>query len=332
MYFERYEFSASFGDGSSYGLYSWCYDGNSLYENDSPIEAEGSDGLIEGLLAMNTDYVEEYFEEENFLLNQYIEEIHNMGFNPPELGFDSPICDTTDSVEKILRIERTDDSEIWERDYDSPYMFVLDSDGYLGHIFIDFIDFKNRSVLMTDSEGTNEKTNRNKNTDENNYRALYRNVLENYHAEDEYYTPRFSLIYINDDEIPELAIVEGFAHVYGVSVYTVYDGKVVEIGIYGSNGEMEYLEKGNIIHSNWSGMGAAIDDYYSIDAGNESRICSLNSEENYPNVEEHTYSIDGNDVSEEEYNRRLRGMQRNYSLCSFDNMYEINEDMINLYL
>ncbi len=334
LFFERAEFANRFGDGNSYGLYSWYYDGSDLQEEYDPIEADGSDGLIEGLLAMTMDYVFDYFEEDGALLEQYFDEIHEMGFLPSKLGVDAPIWDTADNVEKIVRIERTDDSEDWEYDFDSPYLYVLDSDGFLGHISIRIWDYINSDEMevQTENETQGGELQEDGTVETDEYIILYRTVLENYHSENEYENPGFSLIYIDDDEIPELAIADGSHHVDKVSVYTVYGGKAIEVGEYGSNGEIEYLERGNVIHSNWTGMGAALDDYYSINAGNESEICSLTSEENPLNIGEYSYTIDDNDVSEEEYNRRLLGMQRNYSLCSFDNMYEINGDMINLYL
>ncbi len=69
---------------------------------------------------------------------------------------------------------------------------------------------------------------------------------------------RYTLVYINEDNIPELAISEGDAHASGVRVY-FYDfdlKKTVDTGErYGENGGFAYFERKNMIYDYYFGNG-----------------------------------------------------------------------------
>lgn len=55
--------------------------------------------------------------------------------------------------------------------------------------------------------------------------------------------PRFCLAFIDDNEIPELLIMDDYIHGEGVKVYTYFDNNIVEIGEYGFMGNMSYVSK-----------------------------------------------------------------------------------------
>ena len=69
---------------------------------------------------------------------------------------------------------------------------------------------------------------------------------------------RYTLAYINDDDIPELVLSEGDSHASGVRVY-FYDSdqkKVIDNGErYGNNGGFSYFEKKNLIYDYYFGNG-----------------------------------------------------------------------------
>lgn len=79
-------------------------------------------------------------------------------------------------------------------------------------------------------------------------------------------SPGFKLIYLDDDAIPELVIIEGNAHLFSVNVYTYEAGKTIFVGEYGQYGAMGYQEKKGIEEI------------------------------------EYTYSVDGKEVTKEQYN------------------------------
>ena len=58
---------------------------------------------------------------------------------------------------------------------------------------------------------------------------------------------RFRLAYIDDDDTPELLLMKDNSHPAGVWVYTYKNGRVVEVGEFGSIGGMQYLEKRGMI-------------------------------------------------------------------------------------
>lgn len=146
----------------------------------------------------------------------------------------------------------------------------------------------------------------------------YKEVLE----QDKYLEKgRYQLIYLNDDDIPELAVICDFAHVSGADIYAYIDGKAELLAVseeeggydnFGQWGSLFYCErKGQIwweyernggegefgFICQWNGIDSelkmlqsyAIDIYY--ENGNPSE---------FEEVKE-IYSIDDNEVSREDY-------------------------------
>ena len=60
-------------------------------------------------------------------------------------------------------------------------------------------------------------------------------------------SPGFALIYLDNDDIPELVIIEGQTYLHRVNVYTYEQGKTVLVGEYGKYGTMIYQEKEGIV-------------------------------------------------------------------------------------
>ncbi len=115
----------------------------------------------------------------------------------------------------------------------------------------------------------------------------------------------FGFAYINDDNIPELLVAEGTAQASMVRVVTYVNGKVVEVGEYGSVGAFEYVEKGSLIASSRYGHGNHSGTLYSMsDDGSAKELFSFFS--TLPS-EDGNYSCEVNDqkVSYDEYEKQF---------------------------
>ena len=100
---------------------------------------------------------------------------------------------------------------------------------------------------------------------------------------------RFDLVFINSDNIPELAVAPGGSHLSQVTVYTYYNGKVVMLGDdYGMYGTLPYAPWRNAF-GNYSApekifMGTAVstvlntDDFVELDYGHMYKINEKNIE------------------------------------------------------
>lgn len=111
----------------------------------------------------------------------------------------------------------------------------------------------------------------------------------------------FSLIYIDDDDIPELVIGAQHYHVAGAEL-CIYDGnKVKSLGNHGQFGLLVYFPKKNIFFNNYSGMGGITTSVYNLENYAEKEICSFKEEPLDITSEEFRYYIDDKEVSYSEY-------------------------------
>ena len=160
---------------------------------------------------------------------------------------------------------------------------------------------------------------------------------------------RYTLIYINDDDVPELAISEGESHAAGVRVffYDFESKNVVDTGErYGENGGFYYYDRKNMIY-----------DYY-FGNGGYANVCFCKIGSDYKLTRSRwfvyygggngdpRYWIDFEEVSPEEYDKAYRedvpefvdddiirvdreNMKGNYQTCCSENairvFYEILE-------
>ena len=132
------------------------------------------------------------------------------------------------------------------------------------------------------------------------YTTAYRRFLEAYMEEENKYVhrARVMLALIDDDSIPELLLIEDNSHASGVKVYTYYQESVVELGEFGSFGSMEYVERGGMIFSGFSGMGEGSSQFFQVEDGETKLVCSIMSYQPFDGSPE-TYEIDGISATEE---------------------------------
>lgn len=136
--------------------------------------------------------------------------------------------------------------------------------------------------------------------------------------------PEFKLIYIDDDNIPEI-YVEGNSGVNGNEICMYYDGELVTLHI--SSGGLYYMEKGNWFCCSGGRMDVYYDYVYKIENGEFVRVYKGNyGAEDNANVQiingEPVYRYYWNDdeVSEEEYEEKLNSVfDKNNAIKSFDN-------------
>ncbi len=159
---------------------------------------------------------------------------------------------------------------------------------------------------------------------------------------------RYTLVYINEDDIPDLAISEGNAHASGVRVYFYnFDQKeTVDTGErYGENGGFDYYERKSLIY-----------DYY-YGNGGYSNICFCKINLDYKVTRSRwfiyygggyggpQYAIDSEEVSEKEYEKAYKedapefvdddiirvdrdGMKGDYQICCSENVINAFYDIL----
>ena len=136
------------------------------------------------------------------------------------------------------------------------------------------------------------------------YTELYAEFLETYYLDADG-TPCFRLIYLDGDDVPELAVVDGYYHFSCVYVYTIRDGEVVNISKdgygFGEYGEMYYSEGENIIFSCYSSYTYGDYLYLSYDGYDIYELAYFRKEASESGEGDDFY-VDGTQVTEAEYN------------------------------
>ncbi len=133
----------------------------------------------------------------------------------------------------------------------------------------------------------------------------------------------FSFAYIDSDDIPELLISEGTYNAAQVMIATYKNGKVVDLGKYGSMGYVSYVEKGSVIFSGYYTQGRVSEAYYKINSnGSAEKILSAFS--NAASGDPLMYKINDVEVTKEEYEYQLSKMPQNLtpSELSYSFTYE----------
>lgn len=141
-------------------------------------------------------------------------------------------------------------------------------------------------------------------------------VLEEYAAflaeyepqqENEQQPPRFALLFLDGDDVPELIVIEGTAHAQGASVYMFQKRQTISVGTYGEYGALCYREKEGILFDDYDTQGDIFSRVYQIKENQAVLLQSYDSiEPPYSGQEEeleYTYHVDGKEVTEEQYQK-----------------------------
>lgn len=144
-----------------------------------------------------------------------------------------------------------------------------------------------------------------------NWRKAYTNFLKKYLAEADYPADYpeacgFSLVYIDNDDAPELVIRDGNGHSAAAHVYTCINSKVVKLvgDLGGTHGMIGYIEKGELVSSDVCYHGVETRTIYRIDAGTCKKVVTLfNNAGDTPEGKTPTYEVNDKKVKQSEYTR-----------------------------
>lgn len=173
-------------------------------------------------------------------------------------------------------------------------------------------DNQNANIIVIDDDKEDPVTDVNQTTDtdvvDDSWKDIYSEYLKNGITEligdyDEYWRDEwtFGLIYLNNDDIPELVASSGY-EAAGNIILTIINGKVE----YMNTGRLAfyYEEKGNILVNSEGHMGYYYDYVFSIDDKGFKSECMGDYEEEYDEngpTGVLKYSIDQKEVTESEY-------------------------------
>lgn len=181
-------------------------------------------------------------------------------------------------------------------------------------------------------------------TDQNNeYIEVYKDFLLNEKQSERGQNIRFQLIYIDEDNIPELILSDGSDHPAKVSIYKFIDNKAVLLGEVGYFGGMEYIDHGNKVHESTVYFGDFIDGYYTIDGNRLKELSQLQYYDGSDWDKGEKYMIDDAETSEQAYKEAIQEMKGDYIVCCYDDyitednsvkqtMHDINSSNIEKYL
>ena len=139
---------------------------------------------------------------------------------------------------------------------------------------------------------------------------------------------RFSLVFVDDNDIPELLLMEDDCHSKGVKVYTYYQDQVVELGAFGSFGLMQYVERAGLIFSHYMGYGESDNEFFEIKEGQAVLICNMHSTPYRKNgIDTSLYEIDGVAVNEKTYRARWKALyeDQDYILIGYKDGTPVEE-------
>ena len=147
---------------------------------------------------------------------------------------------------------------------------------------------------------------------------LYADYLKNIYESnvDSMHYLRYDLVYVDDDDIPELVYMEDNYHAATVHMIMAYTDGAFEIGEFGENGSFSYVPSGGKILSFYMGMGSYLYDFYSL----EDR--TLQEDKYFERAEimddSERFYIDGDEVDEDTYTAEYAKMNVDkYVVCDY---------------
>lgn len=134
---------------------------------------------------------------------------------------------------------------------------------------------------------------------------------------------RFALLFLDGDEVPELIVMEGWAHAQGASVYLFQEGEVISIGEYGQYGALCYREKDGLLFDDYDTQGNVHSWVYQIEGKQAVLLqsydyCQAIAGEGEETPQD-TYYVDGKEVTEEQYQKVSDGWSADgYQMIEYD--------------
>ena len=156
------------------------------------------------------------------------------------------------------------------------------------------------------------------------WQAAYAEYIEGLEWKENY---DYSLIYVNDDDIPELVVDTGM-EANGCYILTYHNGEVDALRILRLN--FYYIEKKNLVNNSDGHMGYYYDYIYSIDNGKW--VCVANGEWTETMGDDdwvYQYEWEGKEVGEDVYEQRVNAVF-NTDQAIVPDQYYILEEMLSL--
>ena len=128
----------------------------------------------------------------------------------------------------------------------------------------------------------------------------------------------YDLLYVDDDDIPELAYMEHSAHVATVHLCMAYEDGVYEVGEFGEYGNFAYIPGTGKILSFQMNQGVYLYDFFHLENRTLQEDTSYEIVEGQLEGEITRYYIDGDEVEEEAYNTAfMAAKETNYASCDY---------------
>lgn len=142
---------------------------------------------------------------------------------------------------------------------------------------------------------------------------------------------RFGLVFIDEDDVPELLIFPDNSHAAGVEVYSYTRDRVVGLGEFGSFGNMQYVKRGGMIFSTFMGQGESNSDFFHMEDGQAMLVSNLRDWPDYSKLEEgeyeEFYEIDEHSVTKDVYQAKWEELydSQEYVLIGYEDGIPLNE-------
>lgn len=147
---------------------------------------------------------------------------------------------------------------------------------------------------------------------------------------------RYDLVYVDEDDIPELIYMEDSYHACTVHMCLAYKDGVFEIGEFGEYGSFSYVPGKGIILSYYMGMGSYLYDYFCLENRTLREEKYFEASESYDGSGEVTYYIDGDKVNEDTYQEEISNYRKynfvtadHYGAFSYKESYDVYDILIN---
>ncbi|MBR2730867.1 MAG: hypothetical protein IKD72_02640 [Clostridia bacterium] len=134
------------------------------------------------------------------------------------------------------------------------------------------------------------------------WQAAYRAYLSSYESED-WIEPKFTLIYLDADDVPELAVCDGNYHAAQWNIRTYRDG-LQEIGSFGGWGNFFYYERAATIYSSYGNHGAWTANVFRVENGAAVSVWEGRGDLDEAG-NEIFFDANGNPITEAEYNAQM---------------------------
>ena len=160
----------------------------------------------------------------------------------------------------------------------------------------------------------------------------YASFLKERAADEQYPFLSFTMIHLDEDDIPELAIAYGGSHADGVGFYGFDGTGVNEICVTGSLG-LAYYEKGSGIAYGWyTGQGSTC---YNIGIIKDGKLkekimpeIAIQYDENFEESGYKYYDDEGKSISKEEFEKKIvpySPEKRQYRELNYDKLHDVHK-------